>query len=1088
MRRSLCHGLVAAALALASPAASPLAAQQAATITGRVLAEGDRPVAAASVFIPTMNLGTTTSANGTYTFTVPASRVTGQTVALTARLVGYRAQTVQVTLRPGTITQDFTLVSAPATLSAVVVTGAGTVSTRERLGNVINSVDSSVLQRATQPQNVVSALSGTAPNVVVRTSSGEPGASASIQIRGATSVTGTNQPLFVVDGQPIDNTTISTAQGPSDFAGTGSTVSQNRAADINPNDIESVEILKGAAASAIYGARAANGVVLITTKRGRPGQTRYTLQSTNTFDRVSQTIPLQRRFGLGSGGTPGGCSDPDCSAGILSWGPALTGTPTFDHADEIFKTGRTLDNNLSISGGSERTTFFLSGGLTAQDGVIIGPNNRYNRTSVRLKATHALSSRVNVGGNLSYIDTRGRFVQKGSNTSGLLLGALRTPPDFNNQPYLDPVSGMHRSYRFPNPSTVSATESRGYDNPIFAAYNPGNQSELGRFLGNVSLEWTPLPWLRIQEQLGSDYYADQRLEALPLTSSANPVGQVTRLDLNSLMIDNNLLITANREFSPNFTGRLSLGQNLNSRRYRQIWAQGQNLIAAQPFVMQNTVNPAVPQEYRTLVHIEGYFGQAEVDLWNQLFLTAGLRNDGFSTFGSGERRANYPKASLAWTFTNALGNTEQRGLLSLGKLRAAYGETGREPPVYGTITAYSTTSVFGSGFGDYLSSIQGGQGGVVTSLRGGNPDLKPERNREVELGADFGFFDQRADLGITYFDKRSTDVILFVPVNASQTGFLQRLANGASIRNRGVEVTFNARPYTTARTSWEFGANFGRLRGRVNSLLGAEFVSYTNEGFNGSIGTSSVGFAPGVIRGADFARCGRGLVIDGVDIDAACGPNAKKDALFIAENGQPIYDPTDRVIADPNPRWNMGINSSLRVLGGLRFSGLLDVRRGGQVWNGTRGALYRFGTHRDTEIREGTAVFGQNFYTKEYPDVAGPGVGKPVASTPAEWQTWFTTKGGNASLAQAQFVEDGSFVKLREVSVAYTLGQQWLRSRLGFSTIDLRLAGRNLVTWTDYRGLDPESNLGGAEYLTQGVDYFNNPQTRSFVLSATFNR
>ncbi len=1086
MRGPLRRALAAAALALASPAA--VQAQQAATISGRVVADDGRPLAAASVFIPTMNLGVTTNATGGYTFSVPASRVSGQTVGLTARLVGFRPQTVQITLRPGTITQDFTLASAPATLSAVVVTGAGTVSTRERLGNVINSVDSSVIRRQTQPQNLVSALSGTAPNVVVRTSSGEPGASASIQIRGATSVTGTNQPLFVVDGQPIDNTTISTAQGPSDFVGTGSSVSQNRAADINPNDVESVEILKGAAASAIYGARAANGVVLITTKKGRPGQTRYTLQSTSTLDRVSRTVPLQRSYGQGTNGNPGACSAPDCFAQTLTWGPLLSGATTYDHEDDIFKTGSTFDNNLSIAGGTERTSFFLSGGLTAQDGIIIGPNNRYNRTSVRLKATHALNSQINVGGNLSYIDTRGRFVQKGSNTSGLLLGALRTPPDFNNEPYLDPTSGLHRSYRFPNPTTASATGTRGYDNPLFAAYSPGNQSELGRFVGNVSVEWNPMSWLRVQEQLGADYYADQRLEALPLTSSSNPVGQVTRLDLNNLMIDNNLLLTANREFSPSFTGRVSIGQNLNSRRYRQIWAQGVSLIAAEPYVMQNTVSPAVPQELRSLVHIEGYFGQVEADLWNQLFLTAGLRNDGFSTFGSGERRANYPKASAAWTFTNALGNTEQRGLLSLGKLRAAYGETGREPPVYGTITAFSTSSVFGSGFGDFIGSVQGGQGGVVRSLTGGNPDLKPERNREVELGADFGFFDQRADLGFTYFRKKSSDVILFVPTNASETGFSRRLANGATIDNRGVEVTLNLRPYTTSAVAWELGLNYGRLRGKVTDLLGAEFIPYNNEGFTGSIGTSSVGYAPGVIRGSDFARCGRGLVINDVDIDAGCGPNAKKDALYLAANGQPIYDPTDRVIADPNPRWNMGINSSLKLFGNLRVSGLLDIRRGGQVWNGTRGALYRFGTHKDTEVRGGSGTFGKDFYTEEYPDVAGPGVGVAFATTPAQWQTWFTTKGGNASLAQAQFVEDGSFVKLRELSLAYTLGQRWVRSRIGISSIDLRLAGRNLATWTDYRGLDPESNLGGAEYLTQGVDYFNNPQTRSFVLSATFNR
>jgi hypothetical protein len=223
---------------------------------------------------------------------------------------------------------------------------------------------------------------------------------------------------------------------------------------------------------------------------------------------------------------------------------------------------------------------------------------------------------------------------------------------------------------------------------------------------------------------------------------------------------------------------------------------------------------------------------------------------------------------------------------------------------------------------------------VVRSLTEGNPNLKPERNKEVELGADFGFLDQRVDLGVTWFDRRSEDVILFVPTNASETGYQRRLVNGASIRNKGVEITLNARPFATPSSAWEVGVNFGRLRGRVNSLLGAQFIPYNNEGFTGSIGTSSVGYAPGVIRGSDFARCGRGLVINGVDIDAQCGAGAKKDALYLADNGQPIYDPTDRVIADPNPRWNMGVNSTLRLFGNLRLSGLVDVRAAARCGTG----------------------------------------------------------------------------------------------------------------------------------------------------------
>ena len=1086
MSHSLSRVLAAACLGIAVPAV--VQAQQSATITGRVTNAAGQGLPAVSVFIPTLSVGTTTRPDGSFTFTVPAARVTGQTVTVTARQVGYRAQSVTVALSGGTINQNFTLEAAPTTLAQVVVTGAGTTSTRERLGVAINSVDSSRIRQAVQPQNVVTALSATAPNVNVRTSSGEPGASAFIQIRGASSVIGTNQPLFVVDGQPIDNSTASTN------GGNGSTVTQNRAADLNPNDVESVEILKGAAASAIYGARAANGVVLITTKRGRAGQTRYTLSSTTTGDRVSHTLPLQRSYGLGSNLTAPTCDGADCvpvvgtAAVTRSFGPLLpAGTATFDHSDDIFKTGTTLDNNLQISGGSDRTTFFLSGGQTSQNGIIVGPNNRYNRTSVRLKGSQQLVSNLNVTGNFNYLDTRGRYVQKGSNTSGLLLGSLRTPPEFNNESYLDPTSGLQRSYRFPNPTSNSLTTGRGYDNPFFVANNSGANSQLGRFIGNVGVEWTPFAWLRVQEQIGADNYAENRIEALPFTSSGDPIGNVTRYDRSNLEIDNNLVATGTREFSPNFTGRLTLGQNLNSRRYNEVLAFGEGLIAPQPFALQNTVSSTPPTEYRTLRHIEAYFGQAEADLWNQVFLTVGLRNDGFSTFGASNLRANYPKASAAWTFSNALGITDQKGILSLGKVRASYGETGREPPVYSTVTAYSTTTQFGQSGDDIINATQSGQAGIVSGFTLGNPNLKPERNKEYEVGADFGFLDQKVDLSVTYFNKHSLNLILPIPINGAATGGGRQYANGATIRNRGLEVTLNARPYTTDKVAWDVGLNFGRLRGRVEDLLGTDVYTYNNEGFTGSIGSSTVGYAPGVIRGSDFARCGRGLVINGVDIDAQCGAGSAKDALYIATNGRPILDPTDRVIADPNPKWTAGVTSSLRLYRNLRFSTLVDVRRGAQVWNGTRGALYSFGTHQDTEIRNTVGTFGQNFYTNLYPTVAGPGAGQPGMSTPQQWQSWFTTLGGSGG-PQYQFVENGNFVKLRELSVAYTLDQSWVRNRLGLGSIDLRVAGRNLHTWTKYRGLDPESNLGGAEFLTQGIDYFNNPQVRSVVFAATISR
>jgi TonB-linked SusC/RagA family outer membrane protein len=1071
---------------LALPVLPALALGQGATITGHVTAEGGVPIPGASVSITGMGLGSITGADGVYSFTVPASRLTNQTVTLGARRVGYSPQTAQITLSSGTITHDFAMTTNPLQLEQVIVTGAGTSQVRERIGSTINTVDSTAITRAVQPQNVLSALSATTPNVRVNTQSGEPGGSAFVLIRGATSVTGTNQPLIVVDNQPIDNSTISTN------GGDGSTVVQNRAADINPNDVESVQILKGAAASAIYGARAANGVILITTKHGANGPTRYNITSTQTFDKVVKTFPLQQQFGQGSGGNPGACATPDCSASSLSWGPAITGgTPTFNHGKEIYDTGLTSDNAISISGGTARTTFYLSAGLTDQFGVMKGSNNRYDRSTVRLSASHQLLNSLTFGGNFSYFNTRGEYVQKGSNTSGLLLGALRTPPDFNNLPFLDPTSGLQRSYRFPNPTAESITSSRGYDNPFFTLDNPGNRSELGRFLGNITANWVPTAWLSLAETFGADNYADSRLESLPLTSSGDPVGSVTRYQINNLEIDHNLTATLSHTFSPNIDTRLILGQNLNSRRYRDVYVFGDQLIAPAPFAIQNTVS-YTPTETRSLRHVAAYFSQVEADFYNQFHLTAGVRDDGFSTFGSAHRTALYPKVDAAWTFTNFLfPNANGQGWLSNGRIRAAYGETGREPPVYATISALSSTALFGSGFQDFIGPKQSGQGGLVTGSNLGNSDLRPERNREAEGGLDFGFWNNRSDLSFTYYNKRSSDVILSAPVNSAATGAQTALVNGATITNKGVELSANIRAYQSKNIDFSIGGNYARNRGRVESLLeGVQFVPYNNEGFTGSIGSSTVGYAPGVLRGQDWIRCGRGETYTDdnggtVDVDAGCH-GAKKNSLYLAANGQPIVNPDEQVIADPNPKWTAGLNGQLR-LGKFQFSTLFDMRRGGQVWDGTRSALDRFGTAEETSVRTSTAgVFGQNILPLE--SVGGPGAGVVAFKTYADWQNWFTNLGGSASSVQSQFVEDGSFVKWREVSVVYTLDNAFLRDRLGFSSALFRVAGRNLHTWTKYKGLDPETNLGGAEFLTQGIDFFQNPQTRSFVVSVTLNR
>jgi TonB-linked SusC/RagA family outer membrane protein len=1081
-------------------------AQGGVTVSGRVTSTTGAPIAGASVFIAGMNIGTQTGDDGRYTFTVGAARATGQTATLTARVIGYTAQSTSITLTAGsTITHDFVMAVNPLRLGEVVVTGAGTSTTRERLATAIHTVDSSVVRRAVQPQNVVSALAGTTPNVDIRTQSGDPGASASIRIRGASSLSGTNQPLFVVDGQPIDNQTNSTSPDGVITSGLEGTVTQNRAADINPADIESVEILMGSAASAIYGARAANGVVLITTKRGHAGPTRWDIASTTTFDNPSTSIPLQRSYALGTGGVTATCSGDNCVPNVggvptpRSWGALIpAGTPTYDHSNEIFKTGETFDNNVAVSGGNDRTTFYISGGLTNQDGIVIGPNNKYNRLSARVKGSQQVTSTFNVGGNFNYIDSRGRYVQKGSNPSGLMLGALRTPPEFNNADYLT-ATGVQRTYRFPNATDLAALQNDInnvgiYDNPFYTAYvNNGNQSELGRAISNINMEWDPLDWLNVKYTLGGDYYNDWRLQTIPMGAGFDAAGNITRDDFNNLEIDHNLLATAKHSFSDNVDATFTLGQNLNSRRNRSTYILGEGLIVPTPYTLQNT-SSYTPIENRSLAHIESYFGQLEFSLYNQLYLTAGLRNDGFSTFGQSNPRANYPKASAAWTFTNFLGNTDHTGVLSYGKLRLAYGETGKEPPFYAAVPGYSLSTTFGSGYQDVLTTLQGGYGGVVTESPLTNPNLKPERQKELEGGIDLGLFNQRADIGFTIYNKRSSDVILAVPTSAAVTGALSKYENGASITNRGFELTANVRAIQTKDVQWELGFNLGRNKGNVNSLLGAQFVTYNDQGFSGAIGSSTVGYAPGVIRGSDFARCGQGLTLpvtglgSAVDIDAACG-DAPAGALFLGPNGLPVNNPAETVIGDPNPKYTMGFNTSLKIGTHLTLSTMFDVRKGAQVWDGTRGALYAFGTDAFTLVRSSTTgQFGKNFYTNIYPVVAGPGVNVVPFTSLAAWQSWFTGQGGSGSPAQDQFIEDGDFVKWRELSLTYTFDSKLIQRWINFSSADVRIAGRNLKTWTSYQGLDPEANLQGAESLTQGIDYFGNPQTRSFVVSITLNR
>ncbi|HEY8106427.1 MAG TPA: TonB-dependent receptor plug domain-containing protein, partial [Gemmatimonadales bacterium] len=332
-----------------------LAAQQPAVITGHVTNAAGAPLAGAQVTVQQLGIGATSRGDGSYTVLVPAARIPTGAVTVTARLIGYKLGSTQVSLEAGSATADFALADNPLQLGEVVVTGAGTEATTDALGTVRNYVDAEQVQRSNE-QNLVNALAAKAPNVTITSSSGDPGSSSYIQIRGITSIESSDgQPLFIVDGVPVDNSTTYNNPAQQGLNG-GNIMPPNRLLDLNPDDIENIEILKGASSGAIYGSRAGQGVILITTKKGRPGQTKYSLRSSFSLDEHTQLPALQTEYGQGSEGLDGSCSTLGCRAASTSYGPLLAaGTPVYDHANEIFQNGYTTDNNLSVSGGSDRT-------------------------------------------------------------------------------------------------------------------------------------------------------------------------------------------------------------------------------------------------------------------------------------------------------------------------------------------------------------------------------------------------------------------------------------------------------------------------------------------------------------------------------------------------------------------------------------------------------------------------------------------------------------------------------------------------------------------------------------------------------------
>ncbi|MFQ6113609.1 MAG: TonB-dependent receptor plug domain-containing protein, partial [bacterium] len=627
--------------------------QQGVTINGVVYDDVGNPLPGANVFIQDTRYGAATDVEGAFSFTLPPEMARGQEVELIAQFIGYRSRSARITLSPGTITQNFELAVDVLELGAVVVTGLGE-TIKGKLGVSISKVKAQEVIEADE-SNVVQALAGKAPSVEVVKTSGDPGTSSYIRIRGGASIDRATQPLFVVDGVPITNSLDIMNYGgfSGTYAGSGAETS-NRAGDLNNEDIESIEILKGSAASAVYGSRASNGVVLITTKTGRPGKVKINYKFQYGTSEMTRSYPLQNWYGQGTKGA----YKKDY---IYTWGdslnvpgapwydPSQPETEVFDHSREISDGGYIVDNNLTVSGGNQRTTYFLSAGQYYEKGHWVAGSD-YRRTNVRLKATQLIGKKLKLTGNIAYSNVAANAIQRADNMSGIGIAALRTPPEFNNWPYIDPNTGLHRSYRYSTPTVLK--KSRKYDNPFFIMYEHKNPSDVDRVFGYIKAEYDLTDWVNLSYHLGSDHSTDDRLNLLPPSAGREGgKGRVLRSTFMHHEIDANLLVTIRGYKLLNrwdfLDGTLMLGHNLNRREYKRLFVGGVDMGTPSGFdQLDNTVDQT-PDEGQSQINTESFFGQLTLDLFDQLYVTGAIRNDGSSTFGHSKKRHWYPKTSAA---------------------------------------------------------------------------------------------------------------------------------------------------------------------------------------------------------------------------------------------------------------------------------------------------------------------------------------------------------------------------------------------------------------------------------------------------------
>ena len=1064
------------------------------TISGNITDDEGVPLPGATVLVVGTNVGTTSDFDGN--FSIQAN----QGDVLSFSFVGYQTLNQEVT------NQDQISISLVASneLDEVVLTALGIEKKKDDDLSGTSVVEVDQLQRSGET-GVLQGLSGKASGVQITRNSGDPGSGAYIQIRGQNTINGDNSPLIVLDGAPISNANIG--------GNTAGVVQQSRLNDINPEDIESVSVIKGAAAAALYGTGAANGVLVINTKRGSKESKgwSFNVKTSLSVDRVNREWDKQDTWGQGYDGIwygepgigyfventgfsfgdeialrPGGNDTYDLTGGYFETpdgrqiGPIVDKnsktTYNQENRDAIFGDGYTWETNASFSFKGDRSSTFISISNLDQDGILKGASD-YVRNTLKLNNDTDLTDKLKVKLSSTYSTSESNRVQTGSNLNGLYLGYLRTSPDFDIRDYKgtnyrisDGVTSVtpnsHRGYRratgsyrtFNNETGSFSYAAPTYNNPLWTINEQKNLNTVDRIVFSPELNYDIADNIKIIARYSIDFFQDNRTDYWPAGSAGDGSNGLWGEDRITNKINNfNLFALGNTSITDQISLDYTVGYQATEESYRRLSA-GETNFTNPDQVYLNTGNTTSensnPDSYNALTRQNGGYAVLDFTIYDNILLQVSGRAESLSTL-PGAGVIFYPSGSLGYKLTDLINSDA----VDFAKVRVSYGEVGIGANPYATSTVYGPGGIFSS-WGDGLGGYLYGNPFTQSASRG-NPNLKEERKSETEFGFDLRLFDNAITLNATYYQNETKDGIIALPIPGS-SGFTTTLQNAAVITNKGLEFDVTARILRTNDFGISVNANYTQNRNLVVDLKGSAYSI-----LNGFTSTSS-----GIAEGFPFAVLRSGVYETDASGNYVLNANGFPNAAAEKEIG----------VGDPNADFRAGFGINIYYKN-LSLTSVIETSQGNDVWNGTYGVLNYFGIHQDTAIKTvndtgativnsaGTEIpAGATF--RGYLEDFGGG---PVAVD----SEWWTTNGGGFGDVGEPFIMDGSWIKMREVSLSYNFTEAFVKD-LGLTNLSLSVSGRNLFLWSAIDGFDPENNLTGAS-RGRGLEYFSNPGTSSFL-------